>query len=386
MTEPAAPHAASFDIAENSAAGAGGRLFQPVGAWILAQASDLDIQLARLDPATTPGLRIDGGRLTQLDTAGAWLLVRLARRLEVQHGKVEFVNFDPSHATLLERVAEVEPEVEPLNAARPNGLTTFLARIGAATIGVGTQARDLVGFLGLAMITLGRSLKQPHRFRLTALVSQIEKTGLDAMPIVGLLTFLIGVVLAYQGAETLRGFGAEIYTVNLLGVSILRELGILITAIIVAGRSGSAFTAQIGTMKVNQEVDAMQTMGLDPVEVLVLPRMLALIVTLPLLTFFANIMGLLGGGVICMVLLDISPDQYMRQLANTTDISHFWVGMIKAPFFAVIIALVGCFEGLRVSGSAESVGRLTTQSVVEAIFLVIIADAAFSILFQLMGI
>jgi phospholipid/cholesterol/gamma-HCH transport system permease protein len=214
----------------------------------------------------------------------------------------------------------------------------------------------------------------------------MEQTGVDALPIVGLLTFLIGVVFAYQGADQLRRFGAEIYTVNLLGISILRELGVLITAILVAGRSGSAFTAQIGTMKVNEEIDAMRTLGLDPVEVLVLPRLFAVAVTLPLLTFYANVMGLLGGAIMSYFALDIGFTTFLRQLKWFMPGWSFWVGMVKAPFFAGIIAVCGCYEGLRAARSAESVGRLTTTSVVEAIFLVIVVDAAFSIVFSVLGI
>jgi phospholipid/cholesterol/gamma-HCH transport system permease protein len=210
----------------------------------------------------------------------------------------------------------------------------------------------------------------------------MEVAGVNALPIVGLLTFLIGVVLAYQSADQLRRFGAEIFTVNLLGISILRELGVLITAILVAGRSGSAFTAQIGTMKVREEVDALQTIGMDPIEVLVLPRMFALVIVLPLLAFYADIMGLLGGAIMSLVALDISMVQFLQQLKAWTTLWTFWIGIIKAPVFAFLIALVGCFQGLRVEGSAESVGRLTTQSVVQGIFLVIVADAIFSIIFS----
>ena len=202
------------------------------------------------------------------------------------------------------------------------------------------------------------------------------------MPIIGLLSFLIGVVVAYQGVDQLRRFGAEIFTVNLLGVSILREMGILITAIVVAGRSGSAFTAQIGAMQVNQEIDALQALGLDPVEILVLPRIIALVIALPLLAVFADMMGLAGGGVMVMLVLDISLIQFMEQLRGAVSIWSFWIGILKAPVFAFLIALVGCREGLRVTGSAESVGRQTTKSVVVAIFLVIVTNAAFSILFS----
>jgi phospholipid/cholesterol/gamma-HCH transport system permease protein len=204
------------------------------------------------------------------------------------------------------------------------------------------------------------------------------------MPIVGLLSFLIGVVMAYQGADQLRRFGAEIYTVNLLGVSILRELGVLLSAIIIAGRSGSAFTAQIGTMQVNEEIDALRTLGLDPIEVLVLPRLFGLVITLPLIAFFADFMGILGGGLMSWAVLDINIPNFLTQLQSAVGEMTLWVGIIKAPFFASIIALVGCFEGLNVTRSAESVGRLTTQSVVESIFFVIVTDAAFSIVFSVL--
>jgi phospholipid/cholesterol/gamma-HCH transport system permease protein len=214
----------------------------------------------------------------------------------------------------------------------------------------------------------------------------MERTGVSALPIVGLLSFLIGVVITYQGADQLRRFGAEIFTVNLLGIGILRELGVLLTAIIVAGRSGSAFTAEIGAMEVNEEIDAMRTLGLDPVEVLVLPRLLGLVFTLPLLTAYADFMALVGGSLMSWSSLGIPPPVFVRQLQQAIGEWTFWVGILKAPFFAATIALVGCHAGLQVSRSAESVGRLTTLSVVRSIFLVIIIDAAFSILYSRLGI
>jgi phospholipid/cholesterol/gamma-HCH transport system permease protein len=216
-------------------------------------------------------------------------------------------------------------------------------------------------------------------------VHHIERIGIDAVPILGLLAFLIGVVLAFQGADQLRAYGAEVFTINLLGVSILREIGVLITAIMVAGRTGSAFAAEIGTMKVNQEVDAMRTIGLDPMETLVMPRLLALAITLPLLVFFANTMALAGGAVMVMLGLDLSFAQFVEQLSNAVQLNTLAVGLIKAPVFAVLIGIVSCYEGLKVSGSAESVGVHTTQSVVKSIFLVIVFDAAFSIFFSRIG-
>ncbi|MGH6718260.1 MAG: MlaE family ABC transporter permease, partial [Alphaproteobacteria bacterium] len=237
----------------------------------------------------------------------------------------------------------------------------------------------------VTVTVVARTAVRPARLRFISLVNHMEHVGLNAMPIVGLLSFLIGVVLAYQGADQLRRFGAELFTVNLLGVSVLRELGVLIASIIIAGRSGSAFTAQIGTMKVNQEVDALLALGLDPIEILVLPRAFALILTLPLIVFYANLMGLAGGALMSLFVLDLSLGQFVRQLNEAVTTTTFWVGMVKAPVFAFIIALVGCYCGLKVKGNAESVGRMTTQSVVEAIFLVIVTDAAFSILFSYLG-
>jgi len=258
----------------------------------------------------------------------------------------------------------------------------MVERTGAAALQAGREARDLLNFLGMMVTALARTVASPRRLRGTALVHHMEQTGLNALPIVGLLSFLIGVVLAYQGADQLRQFGAQLFVVNLLGISILREIGILMTSIIIAGRSGSAFTAQIGTMKVNLEVDAMRTLGLDPIELLVLPRALALMITLPLLAFYADIVGLLGGAVMCYFVLDISFGQFVQQLHGAIKLSTLMVGLCKAPVFAFVIALVGCYEGLKVSGSAESVGRLTTRSVVVGIFLVIVLDALFSILFS----
>jgi phospholipid/cholesterol/gamma-HCH transport system permease protein len=260
----------------------------------------------------------------------------------------------------------------------------FLARIGQVTVLLANRVYDILGFTGLVTITVLKLLRQPRRLRLVATLVQMEVVGLDAMPIVGLLSFLIGVVMAYQGADQLRRFGAEIYTVNLLGISILRELGVLLSAIIIAGRSGSAFTAQIGTMQVNEEIDALRTLGLDPVEVLVLPRLFGLGLTLPLLVFYADFMGILGGGLMSWVVLDINIPNFLTQLQSAVTTTTLWVGVVKAPFFAAIIALVGCYEGLNVTRSAESVGRLTTQSVVESIFFVIVTDAAFSIVFSML--
>ncbi len=351
------------------------------GRWTLTAATSLDADLARLK-ADGQRARFELGGIQALDTAGAWLIYRTQRRLESEGVTVDVVGAAPAHAALLQRM--VPRERAPLARPQISPLRAVVERVGAATFEEGREARDLLNFLGLVTVTWMRVLVKPGRVRFISVASHIEQTGFNALPIVGLLSFLIGVVLAYQGADQLRAFGAEIYTVNLLGISVLREIGVLMTAILVAGRSGSAFTAEIGTMKVNEELDAMQTLGLDVAEVLVLPRLFALLISLPLLVFFADMAALAGGALMSNVALDFSLTQFLTQLRGAIHFSTYWVGMVKAPVFALIISLVGCYEGLKVEGGAESVGRMTTKSVVVSIFLVIVADAAFSILFSWM--
>jgi phospholipid/cholesterol/gamma-HCH transport system permease protein len=351
------------------------------GPWTLATVSALDAQLNKLDPGGAKQARFDLTDLAVLDTAGAWLLYKLQRRLESDGAQVEIVGASEADAALLQRMA---PRDERMALARPvsaPGLAV-VERVGRAAITQALEARDLLNFFGLVALTFVRTLLRPGRVRFTALIAHIEQVGFNSLPIVGLLAFLIGVVLAYQGADQLRAFGADIYTVNLLGISVLREIGVLLTAILVAGRSGSAFTAEIGTMKVNEEVDAMQTLGLDVTEVLVLPRLFAVVIALPLLVFYADMCGLLGGALMATSSLGFSFAQFLEQLRVAIGLNTFWVGLIKAPIFGMLIGLVGCYEGLRVEGGAESVGRMTTRAVVESIFLVMVADAGFSILFS----
>jgi phospholipid/cholesterol/gamma-HCH transport system permease protein len=357
------------------------------GAWTLSALVPLDAAARALLTPALPGenqARIDLKGLETLDTAGAWLLHRLERDLERLGWHVELAGLREIHTALLTEVRKIQPRSPP-PAPSVNPFLHLLANLGRSTLGVCEEAVRLLSFYGETLLTLGRLLLRPTRLRLTSLTHHLEQTCVNALPIVGLIAFLIGVVMAYQGADQLRRFGAEIFTVNLLGISVLREIGILLTAIVVAGRSGSAFTAQIGTMKVNQEVDAIHTLGLDPVEVLVLPRLLALMIALPLLAFFADVLGLFGGGLMCSLTLDISPGQFLSQLDKAVDGSTFLVGLIKAPVFAFLIGMVGCYEGLSVTGSAESVGQMTTRAVVVAIFLVIVFDALFSVLFSYVG-
>ncbi len=362
-------------------------ILQADGDWLVATAAVLDRDLRALDLPQGRHVTLDMGRVERLDTAGAWLVLRTEHALAVRGNEVEIANLRPSLQPLLDQVREtghVEPLPHPVPAHHT--LAGFVARIGEITLRLGHRGYQILGFFGMVSITLGRLFLHPGRLRRTATLVQMERTGLDAMPITGLLSFLIGVVVAYQGADQLRRFGAEIYNVNLLGVGVLRELGVLMASIVIAGRSGSAFTAEIGTMTVNEEIDALRTLGLDPIEVLVLPRLLGLVLTLPLLVFFVDFMGLLGGALMCWGALDITPQMFLHQLQSAVSGWTMWIGVIKAPFFAAIIAMVGCYEGFNVTRSAESVGRLTTLSVVEAIFLVIVADAAFSIAFSLLGI
>jgi phospholipid/cholesterol/gamma-HCH transport system permease protein len=353
------------------------------GAWRVQSAAELDRKLESLDPGAARSALIDLREVESLDSTGAWLVLRTERALEGRGITVRVENVRPEIEPLLRKV-EGSREAVPKGRRhhRTPGFRDFVRDVGEATVWFMLQAAELVGFLGLVTVTLFRTMRKPERLRFISLVTHMERTGVSAMPIVGMICFLIGVVMAYQGADLLHRFGAEIYTVNLIGIGMLRELGILLTAIIVAGRSGSAFTAEIGAMKVHEEVDAMRTLGLDPVEILVLPRMLALVLVLPLLAFYANFMGLLGGALMSWAALDINLPLFLRQLQSALFGWTFWLGPLKAPFFGVVISLIGCYQGLKVSQSAESVGRLTTVSVVESIFLVIVLDAGFSIVFS----
>ena len=339
------------------------------GDWTIGEAARLDDDLSRLSPGSARAVSIDMDGVDRLDTAVAWILYRTVARLREAGYAADFSRAKPEQTALLELVHAHDEPVE-CRPPRESSLRAVVEHVGRATFEILAETMRLLAFLGVT----------------AQAVNHMEKTGLDALPIVGLISFLIGVVLAYQGADQLRRFGAEIFVVNLLGVSILREIGILLAAIIIAGRSGSAFTAAIGSMKVREEIDAMRTLGLDPMDVLVMPRLVALVITLPMLAFFADMMGLLGGGLLCWGALGISPGQFIDRLLDAVPMWTFWVGIIKAPVFAFLIAMIGCFEGFQVSGSAESVGQYTTRAVVEAIFLVIVFDAAFSIMFAYLGI
>ncbi len=345
------------------------------GALVVAQLSEAKAALS-----SAKGARVlELSALEALDTAGALLL----RRLHLQGVELRGLRPEQQELFALVQGAEIGPLPKPPHVA----LSIRLVRqIGKASLEAAQSAHEVVAFLGQFFVELFCSLLRPKRIRLGSIVHHIEAAGINAIPIIGLIAFLISIVLAYQGIEQLRRFGGESFTVNLVAISVLREMGVLLTAIMVAGRSGSAFTAEIGVMKVREEVDALSVLGVDPFEVLVLPRMIALIIALPLLTFVADLCGLAGGMAISNVLIDISPSQYIERVhATLAHRSDFLVGMIKAPVFALLIGVVGCLHGMKVSGSAESVGRETTAAVVKSIFLVLMADAMFSILFQRVG-
>lgn len=365
------------------------------GDWTLPHAAALLPQLnglalarladAHLQKGGEPIALLDTAGLGRLDTAGAVLLQRLQNQLADRGFSIDWPAARPEHRALLQYAAGAGESVV-VWPRTGSGFTGFLIFLGWQATFVAREARRFTSFIGQVTETMVRMAFTPQRIRFTAMVYHMEQAGLRALPIVGLMSFLIGMVMAYQGASQLQKFGAEIFVVDLIGISVLRELGVLLTAILIAGRSGSAFTAQIGTMKVNEEIAAMRTLGLDPVVVLVLPRMFALVLTMPLLTFFADLMGLLGGALMAWNSLDISLFTFFRRLHDVIGPRTFIIGMVKAPVFAALIALVGCYEGLRVKRDAESVGRLTTRSVVQSIFLVILFDALFSILFNILGI
>lgn len=365
-----------------------GRLTRLVvaGDWTVLAAARLDSALRGLDLSGASEAAIDGRAVSRLDSAGAWLLIRTRRDLEAAGANVREFALPAVYEPLL-RTIEQERNAPPVVMPRRTGPKILLENLGRATVEVLQQGYRMLGYLGRVTIETLEAMFRPRgNLRVAALFTQIEEIGINALPIVGLLAFLIGIVMAYQGADQLRRFGAEIFTINLLGVGILRELGGLVTAIIVAGRSGSAFTAQIGTMKVNEEIDALRTIGINTFDVLVLPRVLGLVIALPFLTFYADVMGMVGGAVMCYFDLGITVPSFMRQLHDAITVNTFLVGIIKAPVFAFIIGLVGCFEGLQVERNAASVGKLTTRSVVESVFLVIVLDAGFSIMFSILGI
>ena len=356
------------------------------GDWTLANYARLKQLNAQLAGKYDDSTHVDLDDVTRLDTAGASLLVELLGAERVSQLADTTSRLPAADRALLQTVySSMRDFCVPTKAPEENTGIQVLSRIGCAVDKLWQDSLKLLGFIGLILQTLAHNLFHPKQWRITPVVAHIEQIGLNAAPIVVLLTFMVGAVVAFLGATVLANFGAGIFTVDLVAFSFLREFGVLLTAILLAGRTASAFTAQIGSMKANEEIDAIRTLGLDPMDLLVLPRVLALLIALPLLTFLAMMAGILGGAVVCIVSLGISPDMFISLLHSDIGVQHFLVGMVKAPFFAFLIAAVGCLEGFKVAGSAESVGEHTTSSVVQSIFIVIVLDAVAALFFMEMG-
>jgi len=352
------------------------------GAWTLRGIALLETRLEALPWPAAGDLSIDCSGIAAMDTFGAWLLHRTVRALQGRGRGVRVhglrAEFDALLKLIASRAGAPRPEAAPALG--------YLEKFGRRRwIGL-LDMLGMLAFVGEVALAALHSLARPRRIRWRPALHNLQTGGFEALPITGLLSFLLGIVIAYQGAEQLRRFGANIYVADLVGLSMVREISPLMTAIIVAGRSGSSYTAQIGTMKVTEEIDALRTIGIAPIELLVLPKVLALVVALPLLTAYTDVMGLLGGMVMARAQLDVGYGTFLHRLEEAISLTSYLIGVGKAPVFAVIIALVGCYRGFQVTGSADSVGRQTTVSVVQAIFLVIVTDALFSIAFSWLGI
>lgn len=357
-------------------------LLRCVGAWTLPGAARLERRVAAMRWPESREIAFDGSGVSAMDTAGAWLLQRAVSDLERRGHAVTVRGLLPEHEVLVRLVREhADRTVLPRTHPRP-----WLERLGRRTWDGLQQAVDFLSFIGESTMVLLGSLARPARIRWRVTLRTLQEAGVNALPIIGLLSFLMGIVIAYQGAAQLRRYGANIFVADLVGLSMLRELGPLLTAIIAAGRSGSAYTAEIGTMKVTEEIDALRTLGIQPMDLLVLPKLLALLVALPLLTVFSDVCGVLGGMIMARSQLDVGFYAFLDRLGHAVSLTSYLIGVGKAPVFALIIAWVGCYQGFRVEGSADSVGRQTTVSVVQAIFLVIVVDALFSVVFSWLGI
>jgi phospholipid/cholesterol/gamma-HCH transport system permease protein len=348
------------------------------GSWTARGIGAIQPQLESL--RAVPGAVADGAGIAALDTAGAWVLHQLLQRL--RGDGIEMRGLRPEFARLLDAVAQRRTaqaeHPDPPVPAPPAGLEALGRSVAAAF----EQAIALLSFVGETALALAASVARPARFRWRPILFNIRSAGFDALPIVGLLSFLLGIVVAYQGADQLRQYGANIFVADLVGLSMLREFAPLITAIIIAGRSGSAYAAQIGTMVVTEEIDALRTLGIAPFELLVLPKVIALVIAMPLLTVFADVLGVFGGMIMARAQLGVSYNEFLDRFVKAVSPTAYLIGIAKAPVFAVIIAVVGCFQGFRTKGGADSVGRQTTRSVVHATFLVIVADALFSVAFS----
>ena len=351
------------------------------GRWSVAEAGSLEPFLRDAGTGASGSVLLDATAVEALDLSGAWLLHSLEQRLAAAGCRVEWVGRRPEQLDFVDRAVAAAEERDEHPAEAPAGIRRGLHEIGRLTLLARDNALDLLGFVGAVFTVFARATRHARRLRLPSVVRHVHETGVTAVPIVALIAFLISVIVAYIGAQQLRKFGGEIFVVDLVTVAVLRELGVLLTAIIVAGRSGSAFAAELGAMQLNDEVDALRAIGMDPVEVLIVPRVLGLVIALPALTVLADAMGLAGGALLSWYLVDIPLGQYVERMQGAIGSTTFWVGIIKAPVFAFLIATIGTLRGLQVRGSSRELGRLTTVAVVQSIFLVILADAIFAVIF-----
>ncbi len=352
----------------------------PLDLYHLSNAKKLIAESIKHAGKKTKQVIIDTSGITHLDTAGAMVLHNA-----VAGDKAQFKNLTDEQKSILSLMGKDPIKLPPVKKPR-SPFYRAVEHLGAATVKAYDDTIEIITFSGHALVALFAALSKPNKLRFGSITHHIQQIGMNGIPIVSLIAFLISIVLAYQGEAQLKPLGAEQFTVNLIAISVLREMGVMLTAIMVAGRSGSAFTAEIGVMKVREEVDALKTIGIDPFEILVVPRLIAILICLPLLTFIADMMGLFGGAILSLSIIGISLPEYLDRVHHAVKFSTFYVGFIKAPIFAFTIAIVGCLHGLKVSGSSESVGRETTASVVKSIFLVLLLDAIFSIVFQKLGI
>ena len=359
------------------------------GEWVAQRFADLERGLASVNLAAAQQLSIATAGVTTLDLSGAWALRQFVRRARAAGATVSFSGSAPDQLRLLdETLADTPAAPHPAHAPHesPDVPREALVAIGRSAVGGGRDLFRGLIFFGRVCTSFLASLAHPSRLRPVSIARHVYDTGITAMPIVALIAFLISVIIAYMSARQLSGLGADIYVVDLVTIGVLRELGVLLTSIIVAGRSGSAFAAELGSMRLNEEIDALTATGVDPFEVLVVPRVLGLTIALPLLTIIADLIGLTGGALLCRYLLDMPISQYVNRVQESISYSTFWVGVVKAPVFALLIALAGCFRGMQVRHSARELGRLVTVAVVQAIFFVILADALFAVLFMEMDV